>query len=112
MIAMRARAGRCAAPESAMLQINPFTGSVVQTPQVQRQQSAQKATQLRRAADAEKDSALREDQLDHQVESSEALSAIHDDAQRRDTKKRPPAKPKPTTDDADESGPSHLDLKA
>jgi len=62
-----------------MSQINPFTGSILQSPTVQRQQAAEKDRQVRRAQDIEKNAGLREDRLEHQVESSEALAAIHDE---------------------------------
>src|SRR5690348_4516795 len=62
----------------SMSQINPFTGSVLQAPQVQRQQATDKDRQLRRAADQQKNAALQGEQLEHQVESAEELPEIHD----------------------------------
>ena len=46
-----------------MTQINPFMGSILQSPVVQRQQSAEKDRQVRRANDMEKNAALPEDFL-------------------------------------------------
>src|SRR3954469_550723 len=62
----------------AMSQINPFTGSVLQAPQVQRQQATDKDRQLRRAIDQQKDAALQGEQMEHQVESAEELTPIND----------------------------------
>ena len=61
-----------------MSQINPFTNSIVQAPQVQRQQATEKDRQLRRAVDQQKNAALQGDRLEHQVESAEELAEIHD----------------------------------
>src|SRR3989442_1748337 len=65
--------------ELRMTQINPLTGSILQSPIVQRQQAAEKDRQVRKAQDAEKNAALTGDRLEHQVESSEALAEIHDE---------------------------------
>jgi hypothetical protein len=62
-----------------MTQINPLAGSIVQSPMVQRQQAAEKDRQVRQARDVEKNSALHGDELEHQVESAQAITPIHDD---------------------------------
>jgi hypothetical protein len=72
-----------------MTQINPFVGSVVQSTQVQRQQAAAKDRDVRKAREMEKNLALQDDQLEHQVESSEELKAIREERpsdHRRDRK--------------------------
>jgi hypothetical protein len=93
-----------------MSQINPFTGSILQAPQVQRQQAADKDRQLRRAVDQEKNSALQGDRLEHQVESSEELSPIHDDDTPDPRKRRKQQQTKPREPDAQDQ--SHLDVTA
>jgi hypothetical protein len=95
-----------------MTQINPFTGSILQSPTVQRQQSAEKDRQVRRAQDMEKNAALPGDHLEHQVESSDALSPIHDeDSPDPRKRKRHDHPPKARTHD-DPADDSHLDLTA
>ncbi|HEX2973149.1 MAG TPA: hypothetical protein VHP11_12505 [Tepidisphaeraceae bacterium] len=61
-----------------MTQINPFTGSLIQSMQVQPRQSAEKDRQIRRMQNLSKNAALQGDQLEHQVESSDALHATND----------------------------------
>ena len=78
-----------------MTQLNPFTGAVAQSPQVQRAQAAEKDRHVRRASDAAKATALSTDQFEHQVEAAEALIPIHDGDPQHPSKQRKPAKPKP-----------------
>ena len=97
-----------------MSQINPFTGSILQAPQVQRQQSSDKDRHLRRASDLSKNSALHDDQLEHQVESSDAVTPVHEDDQKNPPQKRKPAKhpDAKSNEDSDEEHPPRLDLTA
>jgi len=96
-----------------MSQINPFTGSILQAPQVQRQQSVEKDRQVRRTQDLAKNSALEADQLEHQVESSEELTPTHADQKQQRQFKRPrhksDEKDKPDETDGEEP---HIDLTA
>jgi len=96
-----------------MSQINPFTGSILQAPQVQRQQSVEKGRQVRRTQGLAKNSALQSDKLEHQVESSEELSPIHGEQKQERKFKRPRHKPsaeqKPDETDGEEP---HIDLTA
>jgi hypothetical protein len=96
-----------------MSQINPLTGSILQTGQVQRQQSADKDRQVRRAVEQTKNAELADDQLEHQVESSEELQPIQKEPkQDRQFKrsKHPHAQPAP--DESDEDEKPRLDLTA
>lgn len=72
-----------------MSQINPFLGSILQSPQVQRQQAVEKDRLVRRARDVAKNAALLDDQLQHQVESSEELKPIQEDQKHERRFKRP-----------------------
>ena len=98
-----------------MTQLNPFTGAIAQSPQVQRTQAAEKDRHVRRAQDAAKATALSTDQFEHQVESAEALIPIHGDAQ-HPPKQRKPAKAKPQPEDptdadaANDQPPTRLDI--
>ena len=96
-----------------MSQINPFIGSILQATDVQRQQADTKDRRLRRVADLAKDSALVDDQLEHQVESSDAVAPVHADGEHPEhTRKKPRKHPDDSDhDDADDS-PPHLDLTA
>ncbi len=97
-----------------MSQINPFTGSVLQAPQVQRQQATEKDRSLRRAADASKNAALAEDRLEHQVESSDLVTPAHEDErheqQKRKSRKRATATESNSSASDDEN--PHVDLTA
>jgi hypothetical protein len=98
-----------------MTQINPFIGSILQSTTVQRAQSAEKDSHVQRVQNRAKDSASNSDTFEHQVESSDALSAIHDEdpqhpGQRK--QKHPPQKPATSpSGESDEDGPSHIDVK-
>jgi hypothetical protein len=98
-----------------MSQLNPLTGSILQTPQVQRQQSTDRDRQARRTAEQTKNAALADDKLDHQVESSEELTPIQKEQKHERRFKRPKHLPG-EGDDADGKGDGddepHLDLTA
>jgi hypothetical protein len=101
-----------------MSQINPFTGSILQTPQVQRQQAREKDRHLQRVNDQAKNAALQDDHLEHQVESSDSVAAVKDDDERRDRSRRRKAggvhiQPGGTSGATDSSGGEpHVDLTA
>ncbi|MGA2499482.1 MAG: hypothetical protein ABSH20_17210, partial [Tepidisphaeraceae bacterium] len=60
-----------------MSQINPFTW-VAQQGQVQQKQTVAKARQVRRAQNVARNAALDGDELDHQVESADAIRRAED----------------------------------
>jgi hypothetical protein len=95
-----------------MSQINPFTGSILQAPGVQRQQASDKDRQLRRATDQQKNTALQGDRLEHQVESAEELSPIHDQDTPDPRKRKKPSQPTPQNDASSHDDERHLDLTA
>jgi hypothetical protein len=90
--------------------INPLAGYLQQSVQVERSASDDKQRQVRRSQVLEKNVATQDDELEHQVESTEDVVQIHDEQ-----KDQPPSKrrkrhlPTPTTD---ENTPPHLDLTA
>ena len=89
----------------AMTQFNPLTGSILQSAQVARQQAAVKAAQIRRAQQLQRNVAARDDEMEHQVESSEELTPTHDregNGQGNGERKK---------QDGDDDKP-HVDLKA
>lgn len=87
-----------------MTQFNPLVGSILQSTQVQRQQAAAKARDVRRAREVEKNIALQDDVLEHQVESSEELKPIREERQsdhprsRRGAAQNPPSESGPRLD--------------
>ena len=91
-----------------MTSINPFSGYVAQGSQVERTQAADKTRQVRRTQDLSKNVALQDDQLEHQVESSDAVAAVHDDQQPNQQQQQPKKDPKDETSDE----PPHLDITA
>jgi len=95
-----------------MTQINPFTGSVLQAPLVQRQQAAEKDRQIRKAQDARKDAALTGEQHEHQVESSDGVGAIHDEDSPDPRKRKQPHGHRHANHDDPADDGAHLDLTA
>ena len=93
-----------------MSQINPFTGAILQAPHVQRTQAADRDRQLRRAQDLNKNAALAGEQLQHEVESSEAVPPAHNDQQQKGRKRN---KRRGTPSDPPEAGgEAHIDVTA
>ena len=75
-----------------MSSINPFSGYLAQGSQVERTQAADKTRQIRRTQALSKDVAAKDDQLEHQVESADALAEIHDEqspSQQQQKQKKP-----------------------
>jgi hypothetical protein len=91
-----------------MSAINPFSGYVAQGSQVERLQAAEKTRQARREQVLSKDVAAQDDQMEHQVESTDAIVSIHDDQQ------TPPRQQHPRRDPLPEDGeqPPHIDVTA
>jgi hypothetical protein len=61
-----------------MTQFNPLTGSILQSAYVARQQAASKAAQIRRSQQLQRNVAVRDDEMEHQVESAEELTPTKD----------------------------------
>jgi hypothetical protein len=95
-----------------MSQVNPFTGSIVQTAQVQRAQSADREHQVRKQEVRTKDAAAASDLFEHTVESSDAVSAIHEQDHSSDqgSRRKRHAPAEPSQPDSDQ--PPTLDLTA
>ncbi|MGH7178140.1 MAG: hypothetical protein ACREJC_12230 [Tepidisphaeraceae bacterium] len=94
-----------------MTQINPFVGSILQSPQAQRQQSTERAEHVRRSQESQKNSGLDSDQFEHQVESSDSVTPLHDQQKQDSRKRRKPARKPPAKIDAHNEPPG-LDLTA
>ena len=95
-----------------MSQINPFTVSILQAPQVQRSQAADRDRQLKRATDLSKNAALAGEQLQHEVESSEAVAPAHEDHSKNpQQRKQPKPHASPQSNDSGDDA-ERLDLTA
>lgn len=90
-----------------MTSINPFSGYVAQAASVERTAAADKSRQGRRSADLAKALQTRDDEMEHQVESADSVTAIHnEDASHH---QHQPRQHHQTPVDEE---PPHLDLKA
>jgi hypothetical protein len=90
--------------------INPLAGYLQQSVQVERSASDDKQRNIRRSQVLEKNVAAQDDELEHQVESTEDIVQIHDEQKDQPPSKRPKRHPPQATEDKDQ--PSHLDLTA
>lgn len=85
-----------------MSQINPFIPAAIQGTHAQSKPSASKERQIRRSQNLGKNSGLSGDELEHQVESPDALHAISDQSDSyHPHKRRDPKAPKKADDDLD-----------
>jgi hypothetical protein len=91
--------------------INPLAGYLQGSSQVERTQTDEKQRQVRRSQILEKNVAAQDDELEHQVESTEDVVEIHDEQHEQPPKKRSPRHSAPPPTDG-ETDPSHLDLTA
>jgi len=91
-----------------MTQFNPLSGSILGGAQAQHQVEVEKTRQVRRSQALQKNVALQDDQLEHQVESSEELSPIHDEDHGQEKQQRGSH---PHKSDRDDEKP-HIDVKA
>jgi hypothetical protein len=90
--------------------INPFSGYLAAGGQVERANAADKSHQIRRQQQLSKNIAQQDDAMEHQVESSDAVTPAQDQQkprqhQQRQSKKKG-AKPKHSDDNP------HVDVKA
>lgn len=94
-----------------MTSINPFSGYVAQGTQVERAQATDKTRQIRHTQDLSKNVALRDDEMEHQVESSDAVgSATDDQGSGQPAQQQHKEHAKEKGDDDDER--PHIDLTA
>lgn len=93
-----------------MSSINPFSGYVAQSTQLEQAQAADKTRQIRHSQALSKDVAARDDELEHQVESSDAVASVHDEQNPTDQQKRRQSGKDPNQPDDNE--PPRLDVVA
>lgn len=94
-----------------MSQINPFTGAIIQSTQVQQTKASSQDKHIRRVQNLSKNSGLTGDQLEHQVESTDALHPASDRNDSYQPQRQPPHKHKPPQQDQDDP-PKNIDLTA
>jgi hypothetical protein len=97
-----------------MTDINPLTSSILQTPLVQKQQTSEKARQLRLAQEMKRNVAAGQDddESEHKVESSEELTPVDDDHSNPQSR-RDKSKPRKHGDDGEDNDEeSHIDMTA
>ncbi len=94
-----------------MSQINPFTGAIIQSTQVQQTKASSQDKHIRRVQNLGKDAGLTGDQLEHQVESTDALHPAGDRSDSYQPQRQSPHKQKPKPDEKDEP-PKNVDLTA
>lgn len=105
---------KAAAPRRlhAMTYFNPLVAPLAQGQQVQRS-AAEKERQVARAQALSKNTAAEGDRFDHQVESTDALTAVGDQpsngGQTRQQQRRSPSAPEQGAADAAQE-PSHIDV--
>ena len=97
-----------------MTSINPFSGYVAQGGQVERAQAGDKSREVRRTQALSSDVARRDDELEHQVESADAIVSIHDDGggQQSQQQQQPPRKDQPKGDQDQGDETPRLDVTA
>ena len=95
-----------------MTQMNPVTGSILQTSMVQKQQTGDKARQLHHAHELRKNVAAREDESEPQVENPEELSAIDADHSNPRNPKKEGRKSKSKPEKSEDEEKPHIDMTA
>lgn len=90
-----------------MTDFNPLAGAILGSGQVQDQLDIEKRRQVRKAQAARRDSAAREDSFEHQVESSDEVHPVGEDAHDHREGSSRDAKSPPKDDE-----PPHLDVVA
>jgi len=95
-----------------MSQMNPITGSIVQTPMVQRSQEIDKARQIRHAQDTRKNAAASGDEeVEESVASADELQAVSDHDHSRQKRKNTYTRQRPPEPETEDEG-DGLDLTA
>jgi len=90
-----------------MTDFNPLAGSILGSTQAQHQVDIEKQRQARRAQAIQKNIAARDDEMEHQVESSEQLPPVGDEPEDRHQSKQG-RQHKPDEEDK----PPHIDVTA
>lgn len=95
-----------------MSEITPFIASVLQSPGVQKQQAAEKTSQLRHQQELRRNVAAEGDRYQRVVESPEEIKPIHDERDDARNHKRKGRRHPHDPAEANDDPPPHLDVKA
>src|SRR3954470_758956 len=96
-----------------MSSINPFSGYVAQGSQVERSQAADKTREVRRTQALSNDVARRDDELEHQVESADAIVSTNGEEQPHQQQQQQQGKGEQKREgDEGEDGAPRLDVTA
>ena len=90
--------------------INPFSGYIAAGSQLERAQAADKTRQVRRAQALSKNVAARDDELEHQVENTDVVAALHDEQQGGQGQQ--PRDQQQESKPEEGEGPAHIDITA
>jgi len=71
-----------------MFDVNPLSGALLQSTQLQLAQAAEKSKQARKTQEQAKNVAARDDELEHQVENSEELTAVHEEGRQSEEQRK------------------------
>jgi hypothetical protein len=93
-----------------MSSINPFSGYVAQGTQIERTEAADKKREARRTQEASQSVTRRDDELEHQVESADAVAGVHDEQQQPSGNPQQQQQQQKKDDDEEEQG--RLDVTA
>lgn len=78
-----------------MTQLNPFTGSILQSPVVQQQQQSLRQAQVEHRQHLRRNSAASNDQFTHDVENTEEVNPIHDEERQHGSTRQQHEAPQP-----------------
>ena len=92
-----------------MTDFNPIAGAILGSAQAQQQANVQSTQRVRARQMLAKNTAASEDQFEHQVESPEELTAIHDEPHQNMNRQKKPGSPPPSEEEDEEP---HIDLQA
>jgi len=92
-----------------VIPINPFSGYLAQGAQLDRLQAADKTRQAKRANALSKNIAARDDEMEHQVESTEQISPVNDQGAGQQHGGQTGKKKNGQTEDPKDA-PPHLDI--
>jgi hypothetical protein len=95
-----------------MSAINPFSGYVAQGTQVERSQAADKSREDRRTAALSNDVARRDDELEHQVESADAIVSINAEEHPQQQQQQHKEQPKRDAEAGEDGAGPRLDVTA
>jgi hypothetical protein len=95
-----------------MSQINPFTGAIIQSTQVQQTKSSAHDKHIRRVQNLDKNSALQGDELEHQVESADSLHPTNDRGDSYQPQRQQQHHQKKSSSDPEEEPPKTIDVTA